>query len=142
MSRVAAPARKQRAGTGMRLVPIRSGWNEAGLVAGGSALSTVALSQIFSPTDWWPLAFISLAPWAAAVCTVHRAWLAYWLSYVAGYGFFFVNLRWLWPVTDLGFIALAAYLALYFPLAVWALRTGRRFGISVAWTQPVAWTAC
>ena len=64
------------------------------------------------------------------------------LSFLVGWGFFLVALRWLMPVTGIGYVALGLYLAIYWILAAWALRTGRRHGISPIWTLPVAWVAC
>lgn len=111
-------------------------------VAGPMALSVLLFSLIFPPLTWWPLALICLAPWALAVCRTTRPWLAYWLSFAAGWLFFLINLSWLRPVTGLGFVALAFYLAAYFPLAAFAVRTGLRRGFAPVWTLPVAWVAC
>lgn len=109
-----------------------------------TALTAGVLSLINPPLSevTWPLAFVALAPWALAVCRTQRAWLVHWSSYVFGFVFFLVNLSWLMPVTGLGFVALAAYLAIYWPMAAWAIRTAQRFGVSVAWSLPVAWVAC
>lgn len=109
--------------------------------SGLAALTVAALSLIFPPRPWWPMAFVALLPWTVAVCRVHRAWVVHWGSFLAGWAFFLINLAWLYPVTDLGFVALAFYLALYWTLAAWALRTGRRMGLSVAWTLPIVWVA-
>lgn len=105
-------------------------------------LTAVALAWIFPPHGLWPLVFVALVPWAVATCRTHRAWLAHWLSLLVGWGFFLVALRWLRPVTGLGYAALAGYLAIYWTLAAWAIRTGRRHGISPIWTLPVTWVAC
>jgi apolipoprotein N-acyltransferase len=105
-------------------------------------LTVVFLSLIFPPSGVWPLAFVCLAPWAIAVCRVRRPWVAHWGSFLFGWLFFLVNLRWLMPVTGLGFVALAFYLAIYWPLAAWAIRTGRRAGISPVWSLPFIWVAC
>lgn len=107
-----------------------------------SSATLVCTSLIFPPRDIWPLTFVCLAPWAYAICAVRRPWVAHWGSFLLGFGFFAVNLSWLEPVTGLGYVALAFYLAVYWPLAAWAVRTGRRAGISPVWTLPVAWVAC
>jgi len=107
-----------------------------------TAATVVAFSLIFPPRPWWPLAFVCLTPWTIAVCQTHRAWIVHWGSFLAGWAFFLVNLHWLMPVTGLGYVALGFYLALYWPMAAWAIRTGRRAGISPAWTLPVVWVAC
>lgn len=107
-----------------------------------SALTVFLLSLIFPPRPWWPLAFVALTPWTYAVCRVERAWIAHWVSFLSGFVFFLVNLSWLQPVTGIGYAALAFYLAAYWPVSAWAVRTGLRFGVSPAWTLPVVWTAC
>jgi len=117
-------------------------WREAGLVLLSYVASAAALCWTFPEPSFWPLAFVCLVPWAVATCRTHRAWLAHWLSFFVGWGFFLVALRWLMPVTGLGYAALALYLAFYWPLAAWAIRTGRRHGISPLWTLPVVWVAC
>jgi apolipoprotein N-acyltransferase len=107
-----------------------------------SLLSLIGLSLIFPPHEYWPLAFVALVPWALAVCRVQRPWVVHWGSFVFGWLFFLVNLKWLLPVTGLGFVVLAFYLAIYWPLAAWAIRTGRRAHISPVWSLPFIWVAC
>lgn len=111
-------------------------------VIGLYALTLVTFSWVFPPHGIWPLTCVCLAPWAVATCRTRRAWLVHWASFALGAAFFLFNLRWLDPVTRAGYIALSLYLALYWPLAAWALRTGQRHGISPIWTLPVAWIAC
>lgn len=115
---------------------------DLGLIAACAALTVLLLSLIFPPIELWFLAPLSLAPWAVAVAKVQRAWVVHWGSFLFGWAFFLINLYWLWPVTGLGYVALAFYLALYWPATAWAVRTGRRAGISIAFTLPVAWVAC
>ena len=73
-------------------------------------LSAVMLCWIFppNPVPLWPLAFVCLVPWTVATCRTQRAWLVHWLSFFVGWGFFLVSLRWLMPVTGLGYAALGA----------------------------------
>ncbi|MCK4342768.1 MAG: hypothetical protein KAY37_13705 [Phycisphaerae bacterium] len=106
------------------------------------SLTAVALCWIFPPYGVWPLALVCLVPWTVATCRTHRAWLVHWLSFFIGWAFFLVALRWLMPVTGLGYAALGVYLAIYWTLAAWAIRTGRRHGISPMWSLPVVWVAC
>ena len=112
--------------------PLPSLWREAGYVLLLFGLSAVALCWLFPPDGWWPLAFVGLVPSTVACCRSHRAWLVHWLSFFVGWGFFLVSLRWLMPVPGLGYAALALYLAFYWTLAAWAIRTGRRHGIAPA----------
>ncbi|GMU80133.1 MAG: hypothetical protein AMXMBFR47_00040 [Planctomycetota bacterium] len=146
--RAARYAREKRTLVSRLLVLLRAffAWLRAALpdiaVFGAlTGLSVAAMSTIFPPHPWWPLAFVGLLPWTIGVCRVHRAWVVHWGSFLGGWVFFLINLAWLYPVTDLGFVALAFYLAIYWTLAAWALRTGRRIGLSVAWTLPVVWVA-
>lgn len=107
------------------------------------AAVTVALfGLIFPPRAAWPLAFFCLTPWAFAACVTQRAWVVHWGSFAAGWIAFLINLNWLLPVTGLGLVALAFYLAFYWTLAAWAVRTGLRAGISPVWTLPVVWVSC
>ncbi len=108
------------------------------------ALSAALLYLIFPPrsTYTWPLAFFCLVPWGVATCVAHRAWVVHWLGFPVGWAYFLAALHWLYPVTGLGYAALAFYLAIYWTLAAWAIRTGLRHGISPVWTLPVTWVAC
>ena len=121
------------------LPPLR---REVGEVFGLYGLSVLLFSLIFPPGGIWPAAFVCLAPWTIATCRTRRAWLVHWSSLLFGIAFFLINLRWLMPVTGLGYVALCFYLAIYWTLAAWALRTAQRHGISPLWTLPVAWVAC
>ena len=106
-----------------------------------SALTVAAFSTVFDPIGWWPCAFVCLFPWAASVIRTHRAWLAHWMSFFTGAAFFLVNLTWLMPVTGLGYAALALYLAVYWSLASWAIRSAWRRRIPLAISLPIAWVA-
>ncbi len=120
-------------------VPLRAEFLRA---AGLTGLTLLLLSLSFPPIRWWPLAFVGLAPWTIAICRAQRTWLSYWTTYLGGCVFFCVNLYWMYPVTDLGYVALSMYLAIYWPLAEWAVRTGVRIGIGPVLTLPIAWVAC
>lgn len=122
--------------------PPRAMWRELWRTALGCGLTVALFTLIFQPLTLWPAALVCLTPWTVVVVAARRAWIAYWLSVLAGYVFFCINLNWLYPVTNVGYLALAAYLALYWPLAAWAIRTGYRFGIGCTWTLPCAWVAC
>ena len=121
---------------------VRPLWRDLLLMVGLNAVGLVILWLIFPPRELWPLAFVSLVPWALAVCRVQRPWLVHWGSFLFGWLFFATNLDWLWPVTGAGYLALSFYLAIYWPLAAWAIRTGRRAGISPVWSLPFIWVAC
>ncbi len=126
-----APGARRAAGVG------REFWE----TLGGTALSVLLFSLIFPQRSIWPLTFLCLTPWTVVICRAQRAWLAHWFSFLGGFVFFIVNLRWLMPVTGLGFAALAFYLGIYWTLAAWAIRTARRFGIGPTLSLPIAWIA-
>jgi apolipoprotein N-acyltransferase len=115
---------------------------DVGVVAASFAATVALFTLTFQPLNWWPLMFVALVPWAVATVRIERAWLVHWASFLTGFAFFCINLKWLYPVTDIGFVALAFYLAVYWPMAAWALRSGKRRGISPIWTLPVIWVAC
>lgn len=134
------PARR----TGQTAATVALGplWHDLLLCLVAFGLTVALLSLIFPPLELWPLAFVCLVPWGVAVCRCQRPWLLHWGSFVFGWAFYLLNLYWLEPVTGLGYVALAFYLGLYWPLSAWALRTGRRAGISPVWSLPVVWVAC
>ena len=112
-------------------------FRELGLVVLGGLLSAWLLYMIFPPRGFWPLGFVALVPWGIAICRTDRPWLAHWGSFLAGFVFFLIVLSWLYPVTDLGYVALCVYLAIYWVLAAWGVRTAKRVGISPIWSLPV-----
>jgi apolipoprotein N-acyltransferase len=105
-------------------------------------LTAVLLPLLFPPFYCWFLAPVALVPFCW--CVVHqplrmRALLAY---YGLGVAFFLPNLFWLAPVTIGGLIALALYLAVYFPLFAWGLqRLVVQFRLPATIAVPLAWTA-
>lgn len=112
----------------------------AGLVI-PSAICVAAFSSLFDPIGWWPLTFVCLFPWAASVIHTHRAWLAHLMSFAAGSAFFLINLRWLMPVTGPGSAALALYMAVYWLLAGWGIRSAWRRRIPLTVSLPIVWVA-
>ena len=106
-----------------------------------TAATVVLLLWIFPPNGVWPLAFLALAPWCYGVCSTGRAWIIHWTSFLGGWAFYLVAARWLMPVTGLGYAALGMYLAIYWPMAAWAIRAGLRHGVSPVFTLPAAWVA-
>ena len=114
-------------------------WPSAALLCG---LSLLATSLMFPPVNWSWLGYFCLVPWLVCVCTTSSGRPAYLLSWLFGLGFMAINIRWLSPVTLPGYIALAAYYSLFFPLAAWPIRhMHRRHGLSVAVTTALVWTA-
>ena len=121
---------------------LRSWWAITGLLA----LSGVMLCVIFPPhrwwwpSGWWPLAYVCLVPWLVVVGASENPRRVYVGSFLMGLAAYLVNVRWLTPVTIEGYIALAAYLAVYFPLMACPLRHAvRRRGIPLVIALPVVW---
>lgn len=87
-----------------------------------AALATgVALALLFPPFGWSGLAWGALLPLLAALWTLEgrRGRKGFGLGWLAGFAFFLVNLHWLTTVTSVGWVVLAAFLALY--PALWGL---------------------
>jgi apolipoprotein N-acyltransferase len=104
------------------------------------AVSLLLQSLLFSPLDIWPAAFICLAPWFIAIAVAANASRVYLASYALGLAFFLVNMRWLAVCTVEGYLALSAYLAIYYPLVACPLRhAARRRGLPLALVAPVVW---
>jgi apolipoprotein N-acyltransferase len=103
--------------------------------------TAVALTLLFPPFYCFFLAPVALVPFC--VCILRRPMskgflLAY---YGLGVAFFLPNLFWLAPVTSFGFIVLALFVALYFPLFAVVVRrlvVDLRLPATVA--VPLVWT--
>jgi apolipoprotein N-acyltransferase len=104
------------------------------------ALTAVLLSLLFPPFYCFFLAPFALVPFC--VCVLRRPMrkrflLAY---YLLGVAFFLPNLLWISPVTFGGFIALALFLAIYFPLfAVGIHRLVIHFRLPATVAVPLVW---
>lgn len=107
-----------------------------------ACLATLLLkSLIFAPLGVWPATFVCLVPWLWMVGSAPSASRVYAWSFVLGLVFFLVNMHWLYFATGWGYVALAVYLAAFFPLMACPLRSVvRRRGWRLAWTFPVVWT--
>lgn len=106
-----------------------------------AALVTLVLkSLIFEPIALWPLSFVCLVPWLVMAAAGAKARAVYAYSYLMGLAFFVINMRWLYHATGLGYIALAVYMAAYFPLMACALRHAvRRRGWPLGVVFPIVW---
>jgi len=105
-----------------------------------AAMTFGMLSLIFAPIDAWPLAYVCLVPWLVAVTSARRTGWTYLASYLLGVAYWLLGIHWLYDVTPPGYVALALYLAVYFPLIAWLVRhmVSRRRG-SVALVLPFLW---
>jgi apolipoprotein N-acyltransferase len=104
--------------------------------------SLILKSLIFTPIGIWPLAFICLVPWVLMVTLSSRAPRVYLYSFLWAFGFFLVNLRWLYDATGPGYVALSFYLSIYFPVMACPLRhVARRRNIPLAIALPCIYVA-
>ena len=120
-------------------VAIRSHWPLIGLM-----LLTVGLKTlIFAPISIWPVAFVCLVPWVIGVGTAAEARRVYVYSYLLGFVFFLINMRWMYVACGSWYIAMAAYLAVYFPLMACPLRhVVRRRRLPLGIVLPIIWVGC
>jgi apolipoprotein N-acyltransferase len=87
------------------------------------------------------LGYVVFVPWLIAACTTRSKVWAYLGTYLLGAAFMLFHFRWLFDTTPEGYVAASLlYLAMFFPLAAWALRQAwhRRIPLVVAF--PVIWT--
>ena len=104
--------------------------------------TAIMLPLIFPPFYCFFLAPVALVP--LCVCVLRRPMRKRYLFfyYLAGVGFFLPNLYWLASITLPGYMLLALYLGLYFPLFAFGLHrltVGLRMPATFA--VPLAWTA-
>jgi apolipoprotein N-acyltransferase len=105
-----------------------------------SLLTLLLMSLIFAPISWWLLSFTCLVPWLLLVGNASHAPRVYFYSYVLGLVFFLINMRWLYPATGLGYLALSVYQAAYFPFVACPVRhVVRRRRWPLALVFPFVW---
>lgn len=98
------------------------------------------MSLIHAPIDQWYLAYVCMVPWLVVVGGTAIANRVYVASWVLGFAYFLINMYWMEVPTGMGYVALSAYLACYFPLAACPIRHAvrrRRIPLSVA--MPLVW---
>lgn len=121
----------------------RVGWLRHRLAAG--VASGLVLWTTFPPMEWWPLAWVALAPmfWLVTVRgAVGRTYLAAWAG---GLVFWVLAVPWLrlvGPGAWIGWIVLAAVFSLWWPLFLGLARWARfRLGVPLMLAAPIAWVA-
>jgi len=105
-------------------------------------VSVALLSAAQQPVGWSWLAWCALTPWALAVATARNTRAALLITYLAALAYYLLNLYWLTWVTFAGYLALACYLAAYFPLIGSLLRAvylHRRWPFTLV--LPLLWVA-
>jgi len=105
--------------------------------------STVLLWAAFTPLDFGPLAWISLVPLFCLILPARRTRWMYGIVFLCGFCFWLVTLQWMRlgdPTMILALLALAGYLACYWPVFLWLSRTAvHRFSIPICLAAPVCW---
>jgi len=103
-------------------------------------LSLGLKSLIFAPIGWWPFSFVCLVPWLIMIGKATRAPRVYFYSFVFALAFFLVNMRWLYPATGAGYVALSVYQSAFFPLVACPLRhVVRRRRLPLGVVLPFVW---
>jgi apolipoprotein N-acyltransferase len=130
--------------------PLRSlsetAWNRFGPIPFILSLATGLLLWLcYFPVDWGWIGWVALVPFLALVRLRRGGWRMGVAAWLAGFAFFLPSLQWMrvadyrmyatWP-------ALAAYCALYFPLAIFLLRRLDRYTpMPLVISAPMVWTA-
>ena len=123
-----------------RAVPIRTRSRGAWMCSG---LSGLLLWASFPPLDWGPLGWIALVPLLLLIRPAQRPRATLASTFVCGFLSQLFLLQWLRygdPAMYLAWIALAVYIALYFPVFVLLCRAAvHRFGVPFTLAVPTIW---
>ena len=131
------------AGSGVRVVTIRR--PELVGVRAHLALAGVTaalLTLAFPPYSLRPLVFVALVPLALLGLRSRGGWRLGWTTWLVGFAWWSWTMRWMSPVTGGGVLALGAFLGLYWPVFLFALRAlvrGLRLPATLA--VPMAWVS-
>lgn len=103
--------------------------------------TVVLLTLAFPPVGWRWLAHVALVPVMIATVSLHRgAWRMAFTVYVGSFAWWLLTIDWLVPVTGGGYVALAAYMAIYLPTSAVLLRyLGRAYSLPFAVLLPLVW---
>lgn len=116
---------------------------------GGSTLclalaTAVLMWGAFTPLDWGPLAWISLVPLLILVLPAQSTRWMYRTVFGVGLLYWLVTLQWMRlgdPAMFLALLALALYLACYWPVFLWLARTAQhRLHWPLVLSVPLIWT--
>lgn len=106
------------------------------------AATGVLLALAFPLPGWSWLGFVALAPAAVAVGASRSPRRVFVASFVVFSLWFVWMLRWLWPVTGPGVLALSPFTALFPAVALWAANVAHHRGrIPMILALPVCWVA-
>jgi len=147
----ARPAANWQNRTLMACLCVLAGLWTAGLLAwrrwrvlamtGLNLTTAVLLTFSFIPWGWWPLAYVALAPWVAALHVGREVKGAVWLGGITGFVFWAGNLYWLTWITPLGHAAGTLYLSSFWLVAAWGVRTSLRRRWPCWLALPMLWVA-
>jgi apolipoprotein N-acyltransferase len=113
-----------------------------GVIALLVGVSLLLWSLIYPPLDQWYLAYFCMVPWLIVVGGTAIATRVYVSAWLLGFAFFLINMWWMEGPTGMGYVALSAYLACYFPLAAWPIRYAvRRRRLPLALAVPIVWVS-
>jgi len=110
------------------------------LNAGLAALTGLLLWMAFQPLDIGAFAWLALVPWLIMITRTSSRKAIAW-SALAGMGLFTALLHWLRFVDSIGWLALAAYCALYLPVAALAITFLKKKRIPFVLSAPLVITA-
>lgn len=123
-----------------RSVPVRA---PAAGAWGLSLLTGVLLLMSFPPLDWGPVAWLAIVPLVLLVRIPDRTKWMYRAVYVGGLTFTLIGFQWMRLASApmyAAWVALAVYIAVYFPLFVAIARVAvHRFSLPLTFAVPVVW---
>ena len=79
-------------------------------------VSGVLLAMCFPGWNLSGFVWLWMLPLLPAVWRGQSKWYGFFICYLSGVTFWLINLKWLWTVSGLGALVMAAFLALYFGL--------------------------
>ncbi len=98
------------------------------------------MSLIHAPIDQWYLAYVCMVPWLVVIGGTAIANRVYVASWFLGFAYFLINMYWMEAPAGMGYVALSAYLACYFPLAACPIRHAvRRRRLPLCVAVPLVW---
>ncbi|MEM8781732.1 MAG: apolipoprotein N-acyltransferase [Planctomycetota bacterium] len=105
-------------------------------------LTAVLLALSYPLPGWSFLAWVALAPAGWLAATSRRPWTLTWTSTAVFALWWAWMLRWLYPVTLPGALAVAGFQSLFWVLALWATNVCvRRQGVPIAVALPLCWVS-
>jgi apolipoprotein N-acyltransferase len=123
-----------------RSAPVRGPARGAWLL---SLATGILLLMSFPPLDWGPLAWVAIVPLVLLVRIPTRTKWMYRAVYGGGFAFTLIALQWMRLASTpmyAAWLALAVYVAMYFPLFVALSRVAvHRFSIPLTLAVPVVW---